>query len=179
MSSSAPPSTPYHRGPNFTEREKERLLDIINEFRPTIENKTTNSTSLKSKNRAWDQVTIRFNSASLSARRDTKALKKCYENMKKKARVDLANQRTAIIATGGGPYRGDVSGSTSRVAAMIGPLLEPLPNPFDSDAGHLEGNYRFYCKFVPSGIVLLLCVINCSQGPCRDANRLAKHGWLR
>ncbi|KAG0431025.1 hypothetical protein HPB47_022165 [Ixodes persulcatus] len=70
----------------------------------------------------------------MGSRREAYQLKKCYENIKKKARKDLAVNRLAVRATGGGPCPTPLSRTTERLTAFIGPLLEPLPNRFDSDA---------------------------------------------
>ncbi|KAG0439472.1 hypothetical protein HPB47_016633, partial [Ixodes persulcatus] len=70
----------------------------------------------------------------MGARREAHQLKKCYENIKKKARKDLAANRQAVRATGGGPCPTPLSRTTERLTSFIGPLLEPLANCFDSDA---------------------------------------------
>ncbi|KAG0413081.1 hypothetical protein HPB47_009773 [Ixodes persulcatus] len=70
----------------------------------------------------------------MDARREAHQLKKIYENIKKKARKDYAANRLAVRATGGGPCPTPLSRTTERLTAFIGPLLEPLPNRFDSDA---------------------------------------------
>ncbi|KAG0442856.1 hypothetical protein HPB47_015546, partial [Ixodes persulcatus] len=125
--------TTRNRAPNFTEREKDALLDLVEEFKNIVESKTTDKITTKTKNRVWDRITLKFN-AVMGARREAHQLKKCYENIKKKARKDLAANRQAVRATGGGPCPTPLSRTTERLTSFIGPLLEPLANCFDSDA---------------------------------------------
>ncbi|KAG0413007.1 hypothetical protein HPB47_009843 [Ixodes persulcatus] len=130
--------TTRNRAPNFTEREKDALLDLVEEFKNIVESKTTDKIITKTKNRVWDRITLKFN-AVMGARREAHQLKKCYETIKKKARKDLAANRLAVRATGGGPCPTPLSRTTERLTAFIGPLQEPLPNRFDSDAVPSEG----------------------------------------
>jgi Myb/SANT-like DNA-binding domain len=60
-----------------------------------IENKITNSSSLKKKTEAWEDIAHNFNSVAETPR-SVKQLKTLYENMKRKARKDIAEDHVSI-----------------------------------------------------------------------------------
>lgn len=50
------------RGKNFNEGDKQRLLEVINNFRSVIENKKTDQVTVKEKVEAWNEIAEEFNS---------------------------------------------------------------------------------------------------------------------
>ena len=63
-----------------------------------------------------------------------KALKKCWENIKARAKKTNARARRSAMATGGGPK--DNFGQdeeTLAVSSIILEQMQPLYNPFDND----------------------------------------------
>lgn len=148
MSSSKP------RCPNFTPREQQKLLDIVEQYVTIIENKRTNTVTVKEKMQTWEIIAQRFNSAPDTTCREARQLRRCYENLKKRSRKVVAQQRAETIRTGGGgrdpPRGGDGEQLTTteatehvetahRVAAMLVDQFAPNENAFDSDAPLYNG----------------------------------------
>ncbi|XP_031333728.1 myb/SANT-like DNA-binding domain-containing protein 3 isoform X1 [Photinus pyralis] len=73
------------RGKNFTEVEREHLLQIIESKKHILESRVTSAQILLQKQQAWKCVTEDFNSECIS-KRTTKQLKHFYDNIKRNAR---------------------------------------------------------------------------------------------
>jgi hypothetical protein len=52
------------RAKNFTEEEKEMLIELVSSFKYIIENKKTDGVTSKQKDRAWASLTENFNATS-------------------------------------------------------------------------------------------------------------------
>lgn len=73
-----------NRSLNYSPQEKELLLNLILEYKEVIENKKTNGASSEEKNKAWEDVTKKFNAQSISlTHRSEESLRKLYKNQKK------------------------------------------------------------------------------------------------
>ena len=93
-------SAKIERTKNFTEAEKTILVQLIQEHRSVLENKTTNGVSLKEKEDCWLQLQIKFMSRSKGTERSVKCLKTCWENVKKRTKKQFAKEKQAIYKTG-------------------------------------------------------------------------------
>lgn len=60
------------RSKNFTEIEKEKLLEIVNNYNNIIENKKTDAVTVQEKIQAWKMVAEDYNSFGLGPIRDFK-----------------------------------------------------------------------------------------------------------
>nr|XP_015836542.1 PREDICTED: myb/SANT-like DNA-binding domain-containing protein 3 [Tribolium castaneum] len=80
------------RTKNFTEREKEIALDIINRYQNKIENKETDGVSQKERKDAWEKVAEEFNSASSTAPRTGKQMKVLWSNLRRTAKKNIAEE---------------------------------------------------------------------------------------
>lgn len=87
------------RGTNFSNTEKDLLMEIIIQYKNIIENKRTDAVSAKEKGKCWDEIAHKFNSES-STFRDSITLKSCWENMKKRTRKFYAEERIKLYKTG-------------------------------------------------------------------------------
>lgn len=87
------------RGTNFSNTEKDLLLEIIIKYKHIIENKKTDAVTAKDKGKCWDEITRKFNSES-STYRDSITLKNCWDNMKKRTRKFYAEERSKLYKTG-------------------------------------------------------------------------------
>ncbi|XP_015586880.1 myb/SANT-like DNA-binding domain-containing protein 3 [Cephus cinctus] len=87
------------RTSNFIEEEKFMLVDLITEKKHIIENKGTNSAIIKEKEKCWEEITNKFNSASTFTYRDTQALRNCWDNIKKRTRKYFAERRREVLKT--------------------------------------------------------------------------------
>ena len=85
------------RSSNFSKTEKENLVDIILvKYKEVIENKRTDLVTSKSREKAWKEIECDFNSRNTEHFRDWKSLKLCYENIKKKTKKSLANEKVSF-----------------------------------------------------------------------------------
>nr|CAI5854268.1 unnamed protein product [Callosobruchus analis] len=82
------------RGPNYTEKEKSLLLNLVYEFKDSI--------VWKDKDQAWEKITRLFNSQTTEYPRTKESLRKFYDNVKKYLRKDVARDKREIYKTGGG-----------------------------------------------------------------------------
>ena len=87
--------------------------------------------------KAWDEIANNFNSHEEVSNRDSQQLKKCWENIKSRAKKDVADEKRERRRTGGGecPAFGR-PGFTSQVLGIIPSQLKPLHNPYDEDASY-------------------------------------------
>ena len=72
------------REKNYTEQEKESLIEIVKEYHNIVENKQTDGTSVKLKNEAWEAIAARYNATSHTGIRSASQLRLLYECIKKK-----------------------------------------------------------------------------------------------
>lgn len=92
------------RAPNYSHPEKELLLNIIESFKETIENKKTNGVSVHEKKEAWRKICEKFNAASPNLHyRPAESLKKYYDKLKEDLRKRCALKKKELYKTGGGP----------------------------------------------------------------------------
>ncbi|XP_071652525.1 uncharacterized protein [Temnothorax longispinosus] len=124
------------RGKNFTNSEKQELIEKIYPYRNIIENKETNTTSNKEKDEAWADITKNFNmNKPAFLERTEKKLRNCWDNMKRDTRKYCAMLRRETYKTGGGlpnikkePLFEQVENIMSRAA------VSGLHNPYDCDS---------------------------------------------
>ncbi|KAK7066843.1 hypothetical protein SK128_016519 [Halocaridina rubra] len=69
----------------FTEEERNFLLHLVQDY-PILESKSTDTATLQKKWRFWVELTNRFNAAGMNAKRTPEQLRKCWKNMKCKAK---------------------------------------------------------------------------------------------
>ena len=81
------------RNPNFTPFERRVLLDNIKLFKEIIEDKRTDKITTKEKEKAWAEVTKRYNSHEDVHPRICKQLEYCWKNLKNK----YNSQRLAVL----------------------------------------------------------------------------------
>ena len=63
----------------LTNFEKEVLMELVKEYKNIIENKKTDSVSMKQKNETWNEISIKFCSAGNTNKRTGEQLKKMLE----------------------------------------------------------------------------------------------------
>lgn len=85
------------RSKNFTEREKMLLIEVAKEFVHIIDNKRTDGTSVDAKKRAWMELCNKFNAVSETGFRTEKQLHALYDNIKKKARKNMSDDKVSRI----------------------------------------------------------------------------------
>ncbi|XP_029660585.1 uncharacterized protein LOC115234001, partial [Formica exsecta] len=121
------------RLPNFSNLEKIKLIELIEQEKNIIENKKTDNVSTKDKENCWINITKKFNSDCISGHRDMSCLKNCWDNLKKKTRKHYAEIRSELFKTGGGKMNIIEDPIAEMVKNIIQPSVEGLQNRFDSD----------------------------------------------
>ncbi|KAJ3640329.1 hypothetical protein Zmor_003636 [Zophobas morio] len=148
------------RGRNFTEKEKEAVVEIIERYRPQLENKVTDATSHREKQAAWEKVIHECNATSQTAPRTVKQLKVLWANIKRTTKKSIAeenkkryletreeydgeyvaslkrlkmDEKKERSKTGGGQCNTQLSDMDARILAMVEPQARPLCNIFDCD----------------------------------------------
>ena len=77
----------------FSQLEKSLVTELVRKHKDFIENKKTDYRTIKQKNSAWEALSEEFNSQSDVTKRDSKQLKKCWENLKARAKKQLAKEK--------------------------------------------------------------------------------------
>lgn len=85
------------RGKNFTEVEKQLLIDICLSYKHIVENKRTDNSSVKQKLEAWEKIRDVYNASSETGPRTIKQLHALYDTLKKKVRKDNHDDRVSIF----------------------------------------------------------------------------------
>ncbi|XP_011858543.1 PREDICTED: uncharacterized protein LOC105556083 [Vollenhovia emeryi] len=121
------------RLPNFSTDEKITLIEIIDSKKHIIENKQTDSVTIKDKEKCWLDISREFNSRCIQANRNVASLKSCWDNLKKRTRKHFAEIRKEVFATGGGKMTIPDDPIAEKVKNVIEPSVDGLRNQFDSD----------------------------------------------
>lgn len=74
------------RAKNYTNFEKQLLVDLVLEEKNVVQNKKTDASSNEAKVQAWKRICSKFNSSQQSGVRNTKQLKELYQTIKRNAR---------------------------------------------------------------------------------------------
>ncbi|XP_074038652.1 myb/SANT-like DNA-binding domain-containing protein 3 isoform X2 [Leptinotarsa decemlineata] len=90
------------RSSNFSREEEMNLIQEIEKFKHILECKTTNKVTNAEKEEAWRKVLSSFNSRNIQVR-SISQIKAKFDNLKTKARKDMAKQKSYMTGTGGGP----------------------------------------------------------------------------
>ncbi|KAH7948673.1 hypothetical protein HPB49_000674 [Dermacentor silvarum] len=119
---------------NFTEEERNVLVDLVSKYSSVLECKQTDAVSVHAKKKAWEKLTEEFNCRHNVRPRTSKQLKKCWDNLKEKWHRAKAEDTREIFKTGGGtPADSNMNEELQRVGAVASHMATRLQNPFDSD----------------------------------------------
>ncbi|KAJ8964659.1 hypothetical protein NQ314_004723 [Rhamnusium bicolor] len=173
------------RARNFTDMERNLLFDLVMEQKHIIENKKTDATTIRHKNEAWAQLTLKYNSNCQTGPRNQKQLHALYDILKQKSRKNLHDDKVSSKSyiffvifwmikhffqknsykTGGGTFTPLSDELDYKIATMLKPQYQPLTNVFDSSATYFQGrlmlqkleqNYTKYKKKVQKGTKTLM-----------------------
>ena len=117
----------------YCELEKAILTELVRKYRDILEDKKNDYRSIKRKMDTWETVREEFNSQSGVNKRDPKQFKKCWENLKARAKKHLAKEKRVAKLTGSGPSTSNHGEEASAVASIIPAQIESLDNVFDDD----------------------------------------------
>uniref|UniRef100_T1L2T6 Regulatory protein zeste n=1 Tax=Tetranychus urticae TaxID=32264 RepID=T1L2T6_TETUR len=125
------------RGKNFTDKEKELLVSLIEDHPKkelTTNRNNDKDTSIAKKN-FWCEIAQSFNNASGNETTfNGDQLKVCFKNMVTRAKNAQAENKKETIKTGGGQKESEIGSINSKVINVIGDTIKPYDNQFDSDA---------------------------------------------
>jgi hypothetical protein len=121
-----------NRQENWSEDEKNALLDMIEENVVAIETKAADSSNLVAKKKAWKNVLELFQSK-YGHGRDTIHLKDQWKRLKIQAKKTHAAYKVGTSMTGGGKRTPPIPKLLERVMQMCPLDFIPRHNPLDSD----------------------------------------------
>ncbi|KAL5237240.1 hypothetical protein ACI65C_004650 [Semiaphis heraclei] len=124
------------RGKNFTEREKEVLIDLIFPYKSIIENVKTDAVWNNKKNEAWSEIVVAYNASQTSGVRNIGQIKHLYDTQKREARKEKSQYKVQHYKTGGGKNPSTLSDVTQKVIGLLGDRMDPLLNNVDCDADY-------------------------------------------
>ncbi|XP_063836995.1 myb/SANT-like DNA-binding domain-containing protein 3 [Ostrinia nubilalis] len=84
----------------FSPSERKLIIALVRE-RPVIEDKRVNAKNIRLKKRAWEDLTIAYNSQPFVSKRLTHQLKRCWENMKTIRKKELSQESLTLKRIGG------------------------------------------------------------------------------
>lgn len=123
----------------FTTAESMALVEIIGapENKPWITNKGRETAITNKKKAAWARVLTTWHS---TGQRQVALglLTKKWDNLITMAKAAQQEARKSNKQTGGGPQGPQVSELAAKVLDVLGDLVLPLPNQFDSDKDHFN-----------------------------------------
>ncbi|XP_072377429.1 uncharacterized protein [Diabrotica undecimpunctata] len=123
------------RSVNFTKEEELLLIEEVSKYKSIIECKTTNKLNWNEKENAWKKIVANFNSKNFHTRTLDQVRAK-YDNIKSKARKEVAKLRCYQAGTGGGPCSSfNLDTSTDAVLNLMNlKTVMGLTAEFDSDS---------------------------------------------
>lgn len=119
---------------NFSELEKETVLELVEKEKHIIEDKRNDGRMVAKKEKAWESLTRDFNSRPGVNKRTTPQLKRLWKNLKGKAKKSLAEERKSRKETGGGAEVTSVDSISQKVISITPQQIFSLRNTFDDDA---------------------------------------------
>ncbi|XP_049797552.1 myb/SANT-like DNA-binding domain-containing protein 3 [Schistocerca nitens] len=90
------------RTPNFSKFEVDILLELVASNSSILECKTTDGCTVREKLGVWENIATQFNSTPGVTKKRPEWLKTCYENLKRRLRKDMAEEKVQVYKTGGG-----------------------------------------------------------------------------
>ncbi|KAJ3638981.1 hypothetical protein MTP99_002308 [Tenebrio molitor] len=132
---------------NYTEKETEMALTVIDRYRCIVDNKATDGASQKERNCAWQKIVQEYNATAVSAPRtkrkflDQENEKFDVDNLEALKRRKTEDKKNRS-KTGGGQYEAQLSEVEARVLAMVEVQAKPLPNIYDDDNIYHGGKYE-------------------------------------
>ncbi|XP_044745799.1 myb/SANT-like DNA-binding domain-containing protein 3 [Coccinella septempunctata] len=131
------------RSSNFSKEEELLLANEVLKYKNIIECKTTNKTSNVEKEEAWKKVEDGFNAKNFHYR-SLQQLKAKFDNLKTKARKEVAQQKSYLYGTGGGPSVKVLDPITEIILDIINfKTVVGFPALTDSDAAICDPIWNF------------------------------------
>ncbi|XP_039303306.1 uncharacterized protein LOC120357263 [Solenopsis invicta] len=125
---------------HYTALERKVFLQILTDYKHIIEIKKSDSTTLKDKDLAWNEICNKYNQSTLiSQERTVTQLKKLWTNLKQSQREALTREKQSYLATGEGPpaVQIEIDPDISNIASN---LMKTAPVSFTSNMSDAEIN---------------------------------------
>ena len=119
-------------------------MRLVEKLKDVIECRKNDSRSLTVKATAWEKITAEYNKHPHVNERDVKQLKKCWDNLKSKAKKQVAEAKRVHRRTGGGTPPKAADPISDIVVSVTSDEINPLENAFDDDAEYnneVEGKW--------------------------------------
>ncbi|KAI4457563.1 hypothetical protein MML48_7g00015983 [Holotrichia oblita] len=124
----------FARSTNFSCKEEHLLTSLVKKYKNDVECKRSDTNTSQIKKQAWKKIEEEFNASSGEIYRSVEVLRNKYENIKKRTKKKLSDQKKDIFGTGGGPSEGIIiSGVEKDIEDILGTQLTGLPSEFDND----------------------------------------------
>lgn len=114
------------RGKNFTEQDKDEFLCLLVDFRSVIDDKKTDTVTVKRKKEIWEQICTKFNLVSQSGTRTVKQLKSLYDNLKQKAR----KEKDQINKSDDDAFHHNLAVQSQNILSSLSDRIQPIQNPY-------------------------------------------------
>ncbi|KAG5864970.1 hypothetical protein JTB14_017050 [Gonioctena quinquepunctata] len=116
--------------------EETILLNLVKDHAKILENKKTDSGANLKKAQCWVDIEKAFNCQSGGSYRNITVLRKKYENIKKKTKKKMADEKCYKLGTGGGPnLKTEISLIDNTTLEILGSVrVEGFPSEFGGDA---------------------------------------------
>uniref|UniRef100_A0A2A4J6K5 Regulatory protein zeste n=1 Tax=Heliothis virescens TaxID=7102 RepID=A0A2A4J6K5_HELVI len=120
------------RSPNWLMQEKMLLVDLVTEHFNIVENKRTDTASIKQKNAEWVKISEEYNSQTQFIHRTAENLKAQWESLKKATKKELSAKQRKIQTDGGSTKLKD-DPLFRRIMSLISTAVVGLFYESDSD----------------------------------------------
>jgi hypothetical protein len=117
------------RTSNWSQEEKDMLINCINKRLAVIENKTTDTNNNARKLRAWKEIHEEFTAMFNNKDRNITRLKEQWRRMKQMAKKNVSKVKTYRQKTGGGPPLE----TENAVTELDWAILDMIPHEFEKD----------------------------------------------
>ncbi|KAJ8951916.1 hypothetical protein NQ317_019592 [Molorchus minor] len=118
---------------NFTANEIEVLLTLVESHKGVVECKKTDAVTNGEKEKEWEKIAIKFNSA-VGTGRTSKHLRNKWDAWKKSTKKRYSDKKISLYKTGGGPYTDIKLGNwEDKVLGIMGVSATGTENKYDSD----------------------------------------------
>lgn len=122
------------RSANFNVEERDILVSLALKYKDILENKQSDASTWKTKEKAWKCIEGEFNARSGGPPRSNKTLRIKYEGLKRTVRKKSAAIRSELYRTGGGCNTAvPLDNTEEKLKGIITLSVDGLESLYDSD----------------------------------------------
>lgn len=121
------------RTPNFSSSEVDILLELVEKYKSIVECKKTDKVSCETKLQTWKRIEEEFKST-CGFFRSYSVLKNKYENLKKTAKKNFAEEKRNVYKTGGGVQTTIATKTDEKIKSIVASeQMEGMMSIYDDD----------------------------------------------